>query len=152
MREEGTGRSDCEAVGGGAPQDLQCLEPAESDWVRTAYRRRTHQVSEGIRVEKEIREWIAERPDLTLKELCKRLKDPFSIILSISALSRQLLENQPIFLSSALHGWNVGLKPLADRSLEVYFAKLLLGHLHPDTASFTPILPTEPTNNEEAAA
>lgn len=60
-------------------------------------------------------------------------------------------ESQQIFLSTALHGWNVGLKPLGDGSLEVYFAKLLLGHLHPETASFTPILPNSPKEMEEAA-
>jgi len=60
-------------------------------------------------------------------------------------------ESQPVFLSTALHGWNVGLKPLGDGSLEVYFAKLLLGHLHPDTASFTPMLPNLPNKLEEAA-
>jgi len=51
------------------------------------------------------------------------------------------VENQLIFLSTALHGWDVGLKALRDGTLEVYFARLLLGHLQPDTASFTPILP-----------
>ena len=60
-------------------------------------------------------------------------------------------EGQPFFLSSALHRWNVGLKPLGDGSLEVYFAKLLLGHLHPDTASFSPVLPNPPKEMEIAA-
>jgi transposase InsO family protein len=50
-------------------------------------------------------------------------------------------ENQSIFLTTALHGWDVGLKALGDGTLELYFAKLLLGHLDPDTASFIPILP-----------
>ncbi len=60
-------------------------------------------------------------------------------------------ESQQIFLSTALHGWNVGLKPLGNGSLEVYFAKLLLGHLDPETASFTPLLQNSPQEMEEAA-
>ena len=60
-------------------------------------------------------------------------------------------EGQPFFLSSALHRWNVGLKPLDDGSLEVYFSKLLLGHLHPDSASFCPLLPNPPKEMEIAA-
>jgi putative transposase len=43
---------------------------------------------------------------------------------------------QPIFLSSALNGWNVGLEPRKDGLLDVYFAKLLLGQLDPATFSF----------------
>jgi len=60
-------------------------------------------------------------------------------------------ESQQIFLSTALHGWNVGLKPLGDGSLEVYFARLLLGHLQPETASFTPLIQNSPQEIKEAA-
>jgi transposase InsO family protein len=60
-------------------------------------------------------------------------------------------ENQLIFLSTALHGWDVGLKALKDGTLEVYFAKLLLGHLDPETASFIPIMPNTNESMKEAA-
>lgn len=60
-------------------------------------------------------------------------------------------EKESIFLSSALSGWDVGLKPLRNGPLEVYFAKLLLGHLDPDTASFIPILPEAKETMKEAA-
>jgi transposase InsO family protein len=60
-------------------------------------------------------------------------------------------ESQVIFLSTALHGWNVGLKPLRDGTLEVYFARLLLGHICPETSSFTPLLQNTPKAMEEAA-
>ncbi len=60
-------------------------------------------------------------------------------------------ENQLVFLSTALHGWDVGLKPLRDGTLEVYFARLLLGHLDPETASFIPVLPDAPEAMKEAA-
>ena len=39
-------------------------------------------------------------------------------------------------ISRALVGWDVGLKPVEDGVLEVYFAKLLVGHLDPKTLSF----------------
>ena len=60
-------------------------------------------------------------------------------------------ETLQIFLSTALHGWDMGLKPLRDGTLEVYFARLLLGHLHPETAGFSPILPASPESIMEAA-
>jgi hypothetical protein len=60
-------------------------------------------------------------------------------------------ENQLVFLSTALHGWDVGLKPLRDGTLEVYFARLLLGHLEPETASFIPIMPSALEAVKEAA-
>ena len=44
-------------------------------------------------------------------------------------------KGQPVFISSALGGWNVGLQPRADSLLDVYFAQLLLGQLEPTTLS-----------------
>jgi putative transposase len=46
-----------------------------------------------------------------------------------------------IFLSSALKGWDVGLAPQTDGLIEVRFANLLVGHLDPNTASFTAARP-----------
>jgi hypothetical protein len=43
---------------------------------------------------------------------------------------------QPIFISSALGGWDVGLKPSGPNRWEVYFAKLKLGEIEPSTQSF----------------
>jgi len=56
-----------------------------------------------------------------------------------------------IFLSTALRGWDVGLKALKDGTLEVYFARLLLEHLDPETASLIPILPYATEAMKEAA-
>ncbi len=60
-------------------------------------------------------------------------------------------ENQSIFLSTSLQLWDVGLKALRDETLEVFFARLLLGHLDPETASFIPILPDAKETMREAA-
>jgi putative transposase len=49
-----------------------------------------------------------------------------------------LYEGQRIFISQALSGWDVGLRPRADGALEVYFCQLLLGMLEPETAAFIP--------------
>ena len=45
-------------------------------------------------------------------------------------------QQQPIFISSALGGWNVGLQPRHDGLWDVYFAQLLLGQMEPSTLSF----------------
>jgi putative transposase len=42
----------------------------------------------------------------------------------------------PLFITSSLAGWSVGLKPLADGRLEVWFGRLLLGWIDPTTESF----------------
>jgi transposase InsO family protein len=46
------------------------------------------------------------------------------------------LDRQPIFLSTALAHWSVGLKPVAMHTLEVWFGRLLLGHIDLTTSSF----------------
>lgn len=48
-------------------------------------------------------------------------------------------EHQRIYISQALAGWDLGLKSRADDKLEVYFSRLLLGMLEPQTAAFIPI-------------
>lgn len=48
-------------------------------------------------------------------------------------------EDQCYFISTALAGWHVALKRLPDDICEVYFAKLLVGHLELPTASFLPM-------------
>jgi transposase InsO family protein len=45
-------------------------------------------------------------------------------------------ENHRIFITTALAGWDVGLKPTGEGTLEVWFGHLLLGWLDPRTASF----------------
>ena len=44
--------------------------------------------------------------------------------------------NEKILISAALGGWSVGLSAREDSLVEVWFSKLLLGHLDPTTASF----------------
>jgi putative transposase len=46
------------------------------------------------------------------------------------------LDRQSIFLSTALARWSVGLKPVATHTLEVWFGRLLLGHIDLTTSNF----------------
>jgi transposase InsO family protein len=48
-------------------------------------------------------------------------------------------QRQSYYLSAALARWDVGLKPCDHESFEVYFAKLLIGHLDLGRASFRPM-------------
>ena len=47
-------------------------------------------------------------------------------------------QSEMIFLTTALAGWSVGLKPRIDGVIEIWFSKLLLGHLDPRTFGFEP--------------
>ena len=55
-------------------------------------------------------------------------------------------EGEHIMLSTTLQGWQVGLNP-RDEVLEVWFAKLLLGHLEPQRAQFQAIGPVYPPSD-----
>ena len=46
-----------------------------------------------------------------------------------------------IRISTTLGGWDVGLLPLREGLVEVWFAKLLIGHIDPSTASFKAMRP-----------
>ncbi len=51
-------------------------------------------------------------------------------------------------ISKALCGWSVGVSPREDDVVEVFFSKLLLGHIQPATESFAPVR----TDGRKAAA
>jgi transposase InsO family protein len=50
-------------------------------------------------------------------------------------------EQESIFITTALGGWSVGLKPRSDGLVEIWFSRLLLGHIDPPTASFQAVRP-----------
>ena len=54
----------------------------------------------------------------------------------VSAHGTIKLDNQSLFLSSALAGWSVGLKPIAADCMEVWFGRLLLGQIDLSTSNF----------------
>jgi len=57
-----------------------------------------------------------------------------------------------ISISTALANWNVGLNPRNDGLVEVWFAKLLVGHIDPKTAAFKATSPPILTPSRSAAA
>ena len=57
---------------------------------RGSFRIGGHRVSRIAAAEQELRDWIAERPDLTLKKLCERLERDKGITLKTPALWHQL--------------------------------------------------------------
>lgn len=67
--------------------------------------------------------------DLEYPQMCSRRVSPSGVI---------SLDGQNIFLSNALAGWSVGLKPIAPDRLEVWFGRLPLGRIDPSTSSFAP--------------
>jgi hypothetical protein len=54
-----------------------------------------------------------------------------------------------IFVSESLGGWDVGLRPRKDLNYDLYFARLLLGRLEPETAAFIPITKLAQSANEQ---
>ena len=63
-------------------------------------------------------------------------------------------KDQSLFLSQSLIGWDVGLKSTENGPIEVWFARLLLGHIDPVNASFERIdrHPNYGKSNLESAA
>ena len=54
----------------------------------------------------------------------------------VSAQGIIKLDGQTLFLSSALAGWSVGLKPITEQRMEVWFGPLLLGEVDLATSGF----------------
>ena len=46
-----------------------------------------------------------------------------------------------MILSTTLAGWSVGLNPLPEGLIEVWFAELMIGHIDPETSSFHAVRP-----------
>jgi putative transposase len=65
--------------------------------------------------------------DLDYPQMCSR---------RVSAQGTIKLDGQTLFLSSALAGWSVGLKPITEQRMEVWFGPLLLGELDLATSGF----------------
>ena len=56
----------------------------------------------------------------------------------VNSRGRIGIDGNEVFITTALKGWNVGLKPGSGRLWEVYFARLLIGTIEPNTAAFIP--------------
>ncbi|MCZ7583256.1 MAG: hypothetical protein M5R36_07930 [Deltaproteobacteria bacterium] len=56
----------------------------------------------------------------------------------VNAAGQIKLHGMAIAISTALRGWNVGLKPRGGREYALYFARLCLGRVDLSTESFHP--------------
>ena len=65
--------------------------------------------------------------DLDYPQMCQR---------RVSACGTIRIDQLQLFLSRSLAGWSVGLKPLAEELMEVWFGRLLLGQIDLATSSF----------------
>lgn len=65
--------------------------------------------------------------DLEYPQMCSRRVSPRGMI---------QVDGETLFLSGALAGWSVGLKPISAELMEVWFGRLLLGQVDLTTSSF----------------
>jgi putative transposase len=111
-------------------------------------------------------EFNRERPHEALGMRCpaelyrnsERRYSPTEVQLSYPGMATRLVDkngklswkDQRVFLTSSLAGWQVGLQGTEKGQLEVWFARLLLGHLDPLNASFlrTDLNPKTPEKEE----
>ena len=80
--------------------------------------------------------------DLEYPQMCPRL---------VSATGAIKVDGQNLFVSRSLAGWSVGLKPIAEDLLEVWFGRLLLGQVDLRTSNFirADIRPNKTANETE---
>jgi transposase InsO family protein len=113
-----------EAVGGSGQEALDL-------WRQSFNYERPHEAL-GMRCPGELyvasqRKYEGTPEDLDYPQMCPRRVSPRGII---------SCDGQKLFLSTALSGWSVGLKPIGADLMEVWFGRLLLGQVDLTTSSF----------------
>ena len=101
-----------------------CDQAALDVWRESFNYERPHEAL-GMRCPGEVylaseRKYEGTPEDLDYPKMCSRRVSPKGLI---------SLEGQPLFLSASLGGWSVGLKPVAEDLMEVWFGRLLLGQV-----------------------
>ena len=109
----------------------ECDQDALDVWRETFNYERPHEAL-GMRCPGEVylaseRKYEGTPEDLDYPKMCSRRVSPKGLI---------SLEGQPLFLSTSLGGWSVGLKPIAEDVMEVWFGRLLLGQVDLATRNF----------------
>ena len=109
----------------------ECAQDALDVWRETFNYERPHEAL-GMRCPGEVylaseRKYEGTPEDLDYPKMCSRRVSPKGLI---------SLEGQPLFLSTSLGGWSVGLKPIAEDVMEVWFGRLLLGQVDLATRNF----------------
>jgi len=123
-----------------------CDQAALDVWRESFNYERPHEAL-GMRCPGEVylaseRKYEGTPEDLDYPKMCSRRVSPKGLI---------SLEGQPLFLSASLGGWSVGLKPIAEDLMEVWFGRLLLGQVDLGTRSFSraDIRPKKTSNETE---
>jgi hypothetical protein len=124
----------------------ECDQAALDLWRQTFNYERPHETL-GMRCPGEVylaseRKYEGTPEDLDYPKMCSRRVSPKGLI---------SLEGHPLFLSTSLGGWSVGLKPIAEDVMEVWFGRLLLGQVDLGTRSFirADIRPNKTSNETE---
>jgi putative transposase len=107
----------------------ECDQAALDLWRQSFNYERPHEAL-GMRCPAELyraseRKYEGTPDELDYPQMCVR---------RVGAQGRIKVDNQYFFLTTALVGWNVGLKPLAQDRLEVWFGRLLLGEIDLDAS------------------
>ena len=102
----------------------ECDQDALDLWRESFNYERPHEAL-GMRCPGEVylaseRKYEGTPEDLDYPKMCSRRVSPKGLI---------SLEGQPLFLSTSLGGWSVGLKPIAEDLMEVWFGRLLPGQV-----------------------
>ena len=117
-------------------QRVGCEQAAFDLWREEFNTQRPHEAL-GMRVPAELYEPSTRRYEGTPDQIDYEGMDQRKVALQTGKIR---YDNEPIFLSTALGGWSVGLRACGDADLmQVWFSNLLLGHLDPQTASFKPV-------------
>jgi transposase InsO family protein len=123
-----------------------CDQAALDVWRESFNYERPHEAL-GMRCPGEVylaseRKYEGTPEDLDYPKMCSRRVSPKGLI---------SLEGQPLFLSASLGGWSVGLKPIAEDLMEVWFGRLLLGQVDLGTRNFSraDIRPKKTSNETE---
>jgi putative transposase len=109
-------------------REIEALGESDQDvfdlWRQSFNHERPHE-SLGMRCPGELyrhseRKYEGTPEDLDYPQMCTR---------RVSAHGTIKLDNEPIFLSRALAGWSIGLKPVAAERMEIWFGRLFLGEV-----------------------
>jgi putative transposase len=126
----------------------ECDQAALDLWRQSFNYERPHEAL-GMRCPGEVylaseRKYEGTPEDLDYPKMCSRRVSPKGLI---------SLEGQSLFLSTSLGGWSVGLKPIAEDLMEVWFGRLLLGQVDLGTRNFirADIRPNKTANETEKA-
>jgi transposase InsO family protein len=124
-----------ERMHGDISRELEALGESEQEaldlWRQTFNYERPHETL-GMRCPGEVyvaseRKYEGTPEDLEYPQMCRRHVCPNGTI---------KVEGERLFLSTSLAGWSVGLKPIAEDLMEVWFGRLLLGQVDLATSSF----------------